>query len=131
MKLASASLDKEFESDAVEDLYSEFSNQKESIVEHNQILDLDYEPSLIAPDAEVEYVQVQQRGLADIIERIELLYPQNSGFFNFFQELGGIKTFIQVAETSLDLWKNKEASESWKQWLRELDSFSKVPSYFQ
>jgi hypothetical protein len=28
MKLASASLDKEFESDAVEDLYSEFSNQK-------------------------------------------------------------------------------------------------------
>lgn len=50
----------------------------------NEILDLDYEPSLIDPESEQKFIEVHRRGQADIIERIESLYPQNSGFFNYF-----------------------------------------------
>ena len=56
--------------------------------------------------------------------------PSN-GFFDQFEKNGGVKRFISVALASLQFWQDKKLAESWGLWLKELDSFSQIPLYFQ
>ena len=52
-------------------------------------------------------------------------------FFAQFESKGGVAKIIRVAQESLKLWKKKELAESWDLWLKELDSFSNIPLFFQ
>lgn len=53
------------------------------------------------------------------------------GLFESFEAQGGVKQIISVTLSSLGLWKQQEQSQSWSLWLRELESFSEIPLFFQ
>mmetsp|Transcript_9034 Transcript_9034/g.8497 ORF Transcript_9034/g.8497 Transcript_9034/m.8497 type:complete len:82 (-) Transcript_9034:654-899(-) len=53
------------------------------------------------------------------------------GLFESFEEQEGVKQIISVALASLKLWKQTALSESWSLWLKELESFSELPLFFQ
>ena len=52
-------------------------------------------------------------------------------FFAQFEAKGGVAKIIQVTIASLKLWKSRPLAQSWNMWLQELDSFSKIPLFFQ
>jgi hypothetical protein len=51
--------------------------------------------------------------------------------FSQFQLKGGVSKIISVTLASLKLWKAQALADSWSLWLEELDSFSKIPLFFQ
>ena len=53
------------------------------------------------------------------------------GLFEQFEDQGGVKAIIQVTLQSLKLWKADEQAKSWELWLKELESFSEIPLFFQ
>ena len=59
------------------------------------------------------------------------MYKPENGFFNAFEELGGVMQFIQATLGTLKLWKNQKLAEVWELWLKELQSFCEIPLYFQ
>jgi hypothetical protein len=61
---------------------------------------------------------------------ISSLYKPKNGFFDQFEEQGGVSKFISVTLTTLKLWKNEKLAEKWAAWLKELQSFSEIPLYF-
>lgn len=58
-------------------------------------------------------------------------YVPKMGLFEKFEDQGGVKAIIQVTIQSLKLWKAEEQAKSWELWLRELESFSEIPLFFQ
>lgn len=42
-----------------------------------------------------------------------------------------MKEFIKVTIASLDDWKDEKLREGWGLWLKEIQSFSEIPLYFQ
>ena len=54
------------------------------------------------------------------------------GIFDSFEKEGGVNKLISITQKSVaETWKNKELSEKWGLWLQELESFTKLPSFFQ
>ena len=53
------------------------------------------------------------------------------GLFEEFESQGGVKQIISVTLSSLKLWKAQESAKSWELWLKELESFSEIPLFFQ
>lgn len=58
-------------------------------------------------------------------------YVPKMGLFEQFENLGGVKHIISVTLQSLKLWKAEEQASSWELWLKELESFSEIPLFFQ
>jgi hypothetical protein len=58
-------------------------------------------------------------------------YKPEVGFFKQFELIGGVKKFISVAQSSTNKWKNKKMAELWASYLKELESFSEIPCFFQ
>jgi len=58
-------------------------------------------------------------------------YVPKMGLFEEFEDQGGVKAIIQVTLQSLKLWRAEEQAKSWELWLRELESFSEIPLFFQ
>lgn len=42
-----------------------------------------------------------------------------------------MKQFIQVTLASLTEWKDQKVAESWRLWLKEVDSFAEIPLFFK
>ena len=54
------------------------------------------------------------------------------GIFDSFEKEGGVNKLISITQKSVsETWKNKDLSEKWGLWLQELESFTKLPSFFQ
>lgn len=54
------------------------------------------------------------------------------GIFDSFEQEGGVNKLIFITQRSVaETWKNKELSEKWGLWLQELESFTKLPLFFQ
>lgn len=53
------------------------------------------------------------------------------GLFEQFEAKGGVKQIILVTLQSMKLWKAEEQAKSWELWLKELESFSEIPLFFQ
>lgn len=54
------------------------------------------------------------------------------GIFDCFEKEGGVNKLISITQKSVsETWKNKDLSEKWGLWLLELESFTKLPSFFQ
>jgi hypothetical protein len=58
-------------------------------------------------------------------------YVPKMGLFEEFEIKGGVKLIIQVTLQSMKLWKTEEQAKSWELWLKELESFSEIPLFFQ
>jgi len=67
----------------------------------------------------------------DVAQRVTRLYAPRCGFFEQFEREGGVKSFILVTIAQLSFWKDEKAAESWKLWLKEIDSFCEIPLFFQ
>jgi hypothetical protein len=52
-------------------------------------------------------------------------------FFSKFEGKGGVAKIIAVTLASLALWKATPLADSWAVWLRELETFSQIPLFFQ
>jgi hypothetical protein len=50
--------------------------------------------------------------------------------FESFEKAGGVEKILNVIIKSLTLWKNKDRSQRWLLWVKELDSFSNLPHFF-
>lgn len=44
--------------------------------------------------------------------------------------MGGVQRLIEVLLKCLTQWKNKDRSQKWFMWVKELASFSELPSFF-
>jgi hypothetical protein len=54
------------------------------------------------------------------------------GIFDSFEKEGGVTKLISITQQSVaETWKNKDLSQKWGLWLQELESFTKLPSFFQ
>ena len=54
------------------------------------------------------------------------------GIFNMFEKENGVTELITITQKSVkETWKNKELSMKWGLWLLELQSFTKLPLFFQ
>ena len=52
--------------------------------------------------------------------------------FDSFEKEGGVNKLISITQKSVaEMWKNKDLSQKWGLWLQELESFTKLPSFFQ
>ena len=69
--------------------------------------------------------------LEDFAVRVTSLYKPKNGFFDQFEELGGVQKYISVTLATLKMWKNQALAKIWELWLKELQSFSEIPYYFQ
>lgn len=59
-------------------------------------------------------------------------YLPSMGIFDCFEKEGGVNKLISITQKSVsETWKNKDLSEKWGLWLLELESFTKLPSFFQ
>ena len=59
-------------------------------------------------------------------------YIPNMGIFNSFEKEGGVSKLISITQKSVkETWKNKELATKWGLWLLELESFTKLPLFFQ
>lgn len=58
-------------------------------------------------------------------------YPPRMSFYEQFESKGGVLKILKVAIDSVKLWKNEALADSWGLWLKELNSFSSVPYFFQ
>lgn len=59
-------------------------------------------------------------------------YIPSMGIFNSFEREGGVIKLISITQKSVaETWKNKELSLKWGLWLQELESFTKLPLFFQ
>ena len=94
----------------------------------NNILNLEFSVEEVMANMNKESEPADQ---VDLLDHIQSQYVQECGFFEAFQKNGGVKKFIYVAQVSLELWQDKKIAESWKQWLKQLDTFSEIEQYFQ
>jgi len=54
------------------------------------------------------------------------------GIFDSFEKEGGVTKLISITQKSVEeTWKNRELAEKWGLWLQELESFTKLPLFFQ
>jgi len=54
------------------------------------------------------------------------------GIFNSFEKERGVIELISITQKSVkETWKNKDLSIKWGLWLQELESFTKLPLFFQ
>jgi len=57
-------------------------------------------------------------------------YVAKPQILQLFEAKGGIKDIIQAALASVGQYKNAKSKEMWSLWLSEVESFSKLPSFF-
>lgn len=67
----------------------------------------------------------------DLVSHVQSNYMPKNGFFNQFESQGGVRQFIAVTLASLTWWKDQTIAETWRLWLKEIDSFSEIPLFFQ
>jgi len=103
----------------VEDVYAKFTSDLSRSERANNILDFEFDDDSIC-------------GLTDQAssQTISAQYHPMHTFFNCFQENGGIVRLFAVAIQCVQNLTNEKMREGFTLWLNELESFSKIPLYF-
>lgn len=92
---------------------------------HHNILDLNFFTEHLTENVLIE------EDPTDVVSHVQSNYMPKNGFFDQFESQGGVKQFIAVTLASLTWWKDQTIAESWRLWLKEIDSFSEIPLFFQ
>jgi hypothetical protein len=118
----------------LQEVYSTFVADPIQSERQNNILDLGFCISSLESALEDEdappTMAVDFSDEEEFAAAISSLYKPNNGFFDQFEEQGGVSKFIAVTLATLKLWKNEKMAEKWAIWLKELQSFSDIPLYF-
>lgn len=109
--------------DSIESVFSTFMLNK-TAQQHQNILNLNFNADNLQAAISTE------EDLMDV-SRVQSSYLPRNGFFDQFESQGGVKQFIAVTLASLTWWKDQAIAESWRLWLKEIDSFSEIPLFFQ
>lgn len=99
----------------------DFSYDIDSVVSKNE-KDPNLGPSLFALD---------HFDAASYEASLSTCYKPEVGFFKQFELIGGVKKLISVAHGSTQKWNNKKMADLWASYLKELESFSEIPCFFQ
>lgn len=110
----------------VEEVYSKFMANLSRSEQANNILDFEFDPDALMTGGDEELPT--NEGLAQFVAS---QYVSKNTFFDLFQDMGGVKQFISVSIAQLQLWKDQVVAQSWVLWLKELESFAKLPFFFQ
>jgi len=108
-------------------LYDQLSSHLPTKEKFNGVLDVEFDITQVNQSVKPEKSK-------EILEDGQIVvtgYVPKMRFFEQFEEKGGVSLIIKVTLESLNLWKQKEQAESWALWLKELESFSKIPLFFQ
>jgi len=73
-----------------------------------------------APEEEHTALAVDISDAEEFSARVSSMYKPKNGFFDQFENLGGVKKFISVTLATLKMWKNTKLAEMWEMWLKEL-----------
>ena len=112
-------------SDSIQSVFDNFMQDKKHSEKFQNILDLNFYTEHLTFNTLID------EDPSDIISHVQSNYMPKNGFFEVFEAQGGVQSFIGVALTSLTYWKDQTAAESWRLWLKEIDSFSQIPLFFQ
>jgi ribonuclease BN (tRNA processing enzyme) len=113
------------ESDVIESVFDKFMSDKVASQKHHNILDLNFFPEHLTAECLLETEPT------DLASHVQSNYLPKNGFYDQFESQGGVKQFIAVTLASLTWWKDQAIAESWRLWLKEIDSFSEIPLFFQ
>ena len=110
----------------LDQVYSMFMQNLTSSEKANNILDLEYDCEQLMSIKDEDTTET-----SDMTQFVQSQYLPKNTFFDRFQDLGGVKQLISSGVMFIQTWKNEESRKSWSLWLKELESFSQIPFFFQ
>eukprot|EP00347_Sterkiella_histriomuscorum_P017580 403348792 len=116
--------------ESLEELYQQILENQRVYESQNGIVDLEYEINQLLGSQE-ENKEEESQNESDLNSHLIQGYVPKMGLFEQFETQGGVKLIISVTLQSMKLWKSEEQSKSWELWLKELESFSEIPLFFQ
>lgn len=117
----------------VQQLYNQLGEDEHVKESANAIIDLEYEINqLVASTHAAEEPTAEDPFSVDSAgTSLVAGYVPKMGVFERFEDQGGVRAIIQATLASLRLWKGEEHAKTWELWLKELESFSEIPLFFQ